>query len=374
MDEGLPPGPPPTSPGPPPGVPGRSGSVWRQVALGTIVFAATLLVLIGLTGVFGRQPVASAVSGSAAIATATPSTAPTESASADAPSSSASAPSPVPTASATTSAPPPGDDPVLVGAGDIAECGPDSDEATAALLDEIDGTVFTAGDNAYENGQLDEFRECYEPTWGRHLDRTWPAPGNHDWGTPDLAGYRTYFGAAAGSEAGASWYARDLGSWRVIVLDSECDDVGGCGPDSPQGRWLAEELASSDARCTVAIFHVPRFSSGAVHGNDREMDPFWRALYAAGVDVIINGHEHVYERFAPQDPDAREDRVRGIREFVVGTGGRDLYEFGEIQPNSELRSALDHGVLALTLRDGSYDWQFHAATTDFSDRGTAFCH
>ena len=264
-------------------------------------------------------------------------------------------------------------DPVLVGAGDIADCASDGDEATAALLDGIDGTVFTAGDNVYESASAKTFQECYDTTWGRHKARTRPAAGNHDWRDGGIAAYRDYFGDAAGTGE-ATWYAYDLGTWRVIVLDSDCEAVGGCGPDSPQGIWLASELADTTARCAVAIFHHPRFSSGDEHGNDPAMDPFWRALYTAGVDVIVNGHDHDYERFAPQDPDGHEDRERGIREFVVGTGGRALRGFGEIRANSELRAVVDHGVLALTLRDGSYAWQFHAATTDFSDSGTTFCH
>ena len=270
--------------------------------------------------------------------------------------------------------PPLADAPVLVGAGDIGDCGSDGDEATAALLDDIPGTVFTAGDNAYDDGAARDFEQCYAPSWGRHLARTWPTPGNHDWHTGGLAGYRDYFGTAGAGPDGASWYARDLGTWRVIVLDSNCEEVGGCAADSAQGRWLAAELEASDAACTVSIFHHPRFSSGERYGDDPAMDPFWRALYAGGVDVVVNGHEHSYERFAPQDPDAREDRARGIREFVVGTGGAGLRGFGTTSANSELRASVAHGVLALTLGDGSYDWEFHAAGSDFSDRGTASCH
>jgi hypothetical protein len=260
-----------------------------------------------------------------------------------------------------------------VGAGDIADCTTKGDEATAALLDDIDGTVFTAGDNVYESATAATFRDCYEPTWGRHKARTRPAAGNHDWASGGIDAYRTFFGSSAVGADGATWYAYDLGMWRVIVLDSNCRSVDGCGPASPQGRWLADELAAPNAACTVAIWHHPRFSSG-IHGNDKGVAPFWRALYDAGADVVINGHDHDYERFAPQDPAERLDQARGIREFVVGTGGTALRKFAEPVRNSELRVALDHGVLALTLRDGSYDWKFHAATTDFSDGGTANCH
>ena len=343
-------------------------------------FVGTLGVLLGLTAIVGRAPTTASAT---PVWLATPTgSAPT--ASATAVGSDSADPGTTPTAAAgspsasgvVTPSPAATGDPVLVGAGDIGDCASDGDEATAALLDGIDGTVFTAGDNAYPDGTAAQFRDCYDPSWGRHRDRTWPAPGNHDWHAPDLAGYREYFGAAAVGPDGEPWYARTLGTWRVLVLDSDCDVVGGCGPDSPQGRWLAGELAgaSGAARCTVAIFHHPRFSSGAEHGDDPTMDPIWRALYAGGVDVVINGHEHSYERFAPQDPDGREDRARGIRAFVAGTGGRALRGFGDPRPNSELRASLAFGVLALTLHAGSYDWRFHAADSDFSDSGAASCH
>jgi len=348
----------------------------RDIALAAIAFAATLVLLLGATGLFergratsdpsaaspGRSPSSAAVpsaSDGAAPPTSSPATSTGEVAS--------------PSPGALPSEPPTGD-PVLVGAGDIADCGSDGDEATATLLDGIEGTVFTVGDNVYERGSADEFRDCYEPSWGRHRDRTRPAPGNHDWGTPGLAGYRGYFGETAAGPGGASWYSYELGAWHVIVLDSECDEVDGCGPASPQGLWLAADLAASQASCTIAIFHIPRFSSGDQHGNEPDMDSFWRPLYAAGVDVIVNGHDHDYERFAPQDPDGREDRVNGIRQFVVGTGGTALRGFDSPVANSELRSADFHGVIAFTLHDRSYDWVFTAAGSTFRDGGTAHCH
>ena len=334
----------------------------RQVALAVVVFGATLIILLGLTGVIGRSTTTLTASPTADAATATPATPVPSTPATPAPSTLAAAP----TASAAN-------DPVLVGAGDIADCTSDGDEATAALLDGIEGTIFTAGDNVYPSGTAETFRDCFAPSWGRHIDRIRPAPGNHDWETGDLTAYRDYFGTAAAVNDGESWYAYDLATWRIVVLDSDCDRVDGCGPDSRQGRWLADNLAASDARCTLAIWHHPRFSSG-VHGNDTSVDPFWRALYAAGADVVINGHDHDYERFAPQDPDGREDRARGLREFVVGTGGVALRDFERVAANSELRVAVAHGVLALTLRDGGYDWQFHPTATDFSDRGTARCH
>jgi len=359
--------------------PPRATPLWRQLLLGAIVFGATLVVLIGLTGVIGRSPAPSATPGSAAVTpgsgpatpapTSSPSPSPTT-ASVEPSVAGSGAPSASPSATPSAS---PAADPVLVGAGDIAACGTDGDEATARLLDDLPGTVFTAGDNAYDRGSAADFRDCYDPTWGRHKDRTWPSAGNHDWETRNLAGYRDYFGAAAGPD-GVSWYAKDLGTWRVIVLDSDCSKVGGCGADSPQGRWLADELATHPATCTLAIWHHPRFSSGDEHGNDKAVAPFWRALYDAGADVILNGHDHDYERFAPQDPNAKEDRARGIREFVVGTGGAELRGFDPPEPNSELRAAVTFGVLSLTLHPSSYDWQFHPTGTDFSDRGSTPCH
>jgi hypothetical protein len=263
-------------------------------------------------------------------------------------------------------------DATLVGAGDIADCGLSDDTATAALVEAIDGTVFTAGDNAYGSGSADQFRDCYDPTWGTFKDRTRPAAGNHDWETKDLGGYLGYFGAAAAPD-GTSWYSYALGAWHVIVLDSDCSNVGGCGADSPQGRWLAADLKASTATCTLAIWHHPRFSSGE-HGNDGDVAPYWRALYDAGADVVINGHDHDYERFAPQDPDAHLDPDRGIREFVVGTGGAALRTFPTVRANSQLRAAVAHGVIRLDLHPTSFEWAFLPTTGNLSDSGRAPCH
>ena len=353
----------------------------RQVALGTVVFAATLLLLVGATRLVERGAGAPGPGGTldGAAATASGTTTPGTTPAAGSPSG---GPSPGGPGSPGTSAAPtgspvpspaPAGDPVLVGAGDIGDCGSPGDEATAELLDTLPGTVFTTGDNAYESGTLEQFQACYDPSWGRHRERTRPVPGNHDWETDALAGYVGYFGELAQGSGGTSWYGYELGTWQVLALDSKCDKIGGCGPDSPMGRWLAAELAGSRARCTVAYFHHPRWSSGQ-HGDAPEVDPLWRQLYAAGVDVVLNGHDHDYERFAPQDPEGIEDRERGIRQFIVGTGGAPLRDFDRVAPNSELRASVAHGVLGLTLHDGSYDWAFHAAGSDFSDRGTARCH
>ena len=319
-----------------------------------IVFLGTLVLLVGAAAGLGVFRDAGVPDPSGPASTAIPSTTPTT--------------HPTVTGSPVATTPP---TVTLVGAGDIATCSGDADEATANLLDGIDGTVFTAGDNAYDSGTADEYRDCYAPSWGRHLARTLPSAGNHDHRTKGLAGYRDAFGSRAGP-ADASWHATELGGWDVIVLASNCGAIGGCGPESPQGTWLAAELAASRTRCTVAIWHHPRFSSG-FHGNDRDVDPFWQVLYAAGVDVVINGHDHDYERFAPQDPDGRP-ATDGIREFVVGTGGAPLRAFEAPVANSVIRSSLAHGVLKMTLHQASYDWQFISVDGSFSDHGSATCH
>ena len=262
---------------------------------------------------------------------------------------------------------------VLVGAGDIASCDSDGDEKTAKLLDNISGTVFTAGDNVYERGRLQEFVRCFAPSWGRHKARMRPSPGNHDYLTKDGQGYFTYFGAAAG-EPSKGYYSYDLGAWRVIVLNSNCTDVGGCHTGSPQEQWLRAELKDHSEFCTLAYWHHPRFSSGP-HGNAPAVGPFWDALHEADVELIVNGHDHLYERFAPQAPDGSLDSDRGIRQFTVGTGGRSLYSVKRLKRNSVFRSATTFGVLKLTLRASGYFWQFVAAPSGkVLDKGESSCH
>ena len=266
-----------------------------------------------------------------------------------------------------------GTDPVLVGAGDIARCSSSGDEATARLLDGIAGTVYTTGDNAYGSGTPTEFADCYHPSWGRHKARTRPTPGNHEYNTSSASGYFDYFGVAAGARS-EGYYAYDLGRWRVYALNSMCEEVGGCGSTSPMLTWLKKDLAANPKACTLAYFHHPLFSSG-VHGNQAKMRPTWRALYAANAEVVLNGHDHSYERFAPQRPDGTRDGKRGIREFVVGTGGGSHYAFGTIKANSQARNATTYGVLKLTLHPDSYDWQFvPEAGKSFTDSGTTGCH
>jgi len=267
-------------------------------------------------------------------------------------------------------------DPVLVGAGDIASCDDLSGaEATAKLIENIPGTVFAAGDLAYPDGSDEQFAKCYGPTWGRFKDRTRPAAGNHEYHSDGASGYARYFGAAAGDPKKA-YYSYDLGAWHIIVLNSECDEVGGCNAASPQGQWLRQDLAQHPVACTLAYFHKPLFSSGAKHGNDPLMKPLWQALYEANADVVINGHDHDYERFAPQDPDGKADSKRGIREFVVGSGGKNSHRsFDKPKPNSEVRNADTFGVLKLTLHSSGYDWEFvPQAGKSFHDSGSGSCH
>ena len=263
---------------------------------------------------------------------------------------------------------------VMVGAGDIAKCSSSGDEATARLLDNIPGTVFTTGDHVYNSGTAAQFRDCYGPSWGRHKARTRPSVGNHEYLTAGASGYYNYFGSAAGSPS-KGYYSYDRGDWHVVVLNSMCEKVGGCGSTSPMLAWLKNDLAANSInRCTLAYFHHPLFSSGK-HGNQSQMRPTWNALHAANADVVVNGHDHSYERFAPQRPDGTRDDARGIREFVVGTGGASHSSFGTVKPNSQVRNASTYGVLRLTLNAGSYGWKFvPAAGKTFTDSGTTSCH
>jgi Ca2+-binding RTX toxin-like protein len=266
------------------------------------------------------------------------------------------------------------DDPVLVGAGDIAKCNDLRDEATADLLDDIPGTVYTTGDNAYDSGTSAEFQNCYQPSWGRHKARTHPTPGNHEYFTAGASGYFGYFGSAAGDPT-KGYYSYDLDEWHIVSLNSQCGQVGGCGSASPMVTWLKQDLAANPAACTAAYWHHPVFSSGAEHGNDPKMKPSWQALYDADADVILAGHSHNYERFSPQDANGVADPQLGIREFVVGTGGPTVHGFGTIQPNSEVRNAGTSGVLKLTLHPTSYDWEFvPVAGKTFTDTGSGQCH
>ncbi len=305
--------------------------------------------------------------------------------------SSPSPPAPAPTPTATASASPATTPAtaVLVGAGDIADCSVEDDAvATGRLVRKQPSTavVVTAGDNAYPDGTLAQFRACYRRAWGAFRSRTHPAAGNHDWVTQGAAGYRAYFGRAVAGGAASrpgrrapTWYAFDAGAWRVIVLDSDCWAVGGCGPRSPEGRWLAAELASEAAHpggCQLAIWHHPIASSG-IHGDTATSLPLWRAVAAAGVDVVINGHDHHYERFA--ELDRKGDPVAagqpGTREFIVGTGGAGLYPVLGRRDGSEAAVIGRHGIIRLDLATDGYAWQFLSTPSGRAlDAGSDTCH
>ena len=258
---------------------------------------------------------------------------------------------------------------VLIGAGDIGRCSSRGHDQTARLLDDIAGTVFTLGDNAYPHGTATDFADCYGRSWGRHRARTRPTMGNHDYRTDEGAPYYDYFSDAAGPR-GRGYYSYDLGDWHVLALNS----VLSVGRWSAQIAWIRRDLESTKARCVVAYWHESRFSSGE-HGNSRRMRLVWDILYAHGVDVVISAHDHNYERFAPQDPAGNPDPVRGIRAFVVGTGGAGLRPLGSVRPNSEVRDATRFGVLKLELGETGYRWAFITAPDgEIADSGTGVCH
>jgi len=261
-----------------------------------------------------------------------------------------------------------------VGAGDIARCDRTTDEATAAILDTISGTVFTIGDNVLgTSSQPPDFTNCYAPstTWGRHKARTRPAPGHTETWSPGDATYYHYWGAAAG-DSGKGYYSYNLGAWHIVVLNSD-GNVSTTAPGSPQEQWLQADLAANTQQCILAIWHFPRFSSSGTAGRP-EVKPFWDDLYAAGAALVLNAHYELYERFAPQSPAGVLDPQRGIRQFTVGTGGMGTSSVTAVQPNSEVRRSGVPGVLRLTLGDGTYSWQFiPVAGQTFTDAGSGGC-
>ena len=255
---------------------------------------------------------------------------------------------------------------MLVGAGDIGVCGVDGAERTARLLDGIGGIVFTTGDHAYSNGTRDDFTNCYEPFWGRHTARTRPTPGNHEYRTADAAAYFDYFGSNAGPW-GLGYYSFTAGAWLVLSLNSNVPANGG----SAQLAWLRDRLTTQPSQCVAVIWHHPLVSSGR-YGRDATMRDVWRTLMEFKADLVLAGHDHAYERFAPLD-DTGFPHPDGIRSFVVGTGGAPLYEFVSVQPGSE-RWLSEWGVLKLTLRSGAYDWEFISVDgAAVRDTGTQAC-
>jgi hypothetical protein len=264
-------------------------------------------------------------------------------------------------------------------AGDIADCRKfkpsDSGAAkTASLIlagldKDKDAAVLSLGDNTYPAGLLAEFTDCYEPTWGRFKQRTYPTPGNHEYYTPEAVGYYDYFGSAAGP-ARRGYFSFDLGKWHIVSINSNLK-----APDHQQQlAWLKTDLAQHPARCTLAYWHHPLYSSGG-HGNNDRMRDVWQVLKAADAEMVLVGHDHDYERFAPQDAEGQRDDAHGIREFVVGTGGAKLTPFVLRKANSEVSNNSTHGVLRMVLKDTGYEWEFlPVAGGGFTDRGSALCH
>lgn len=262
---------------------------------------------------------------------------------------------------------------IVVAAGDIACPGQPCDEqrATADLVDSMrPDAVLALGDIQYVDGALADFESSFDPTWGRFLDETYPVPGNHEYHLPDAQGYFDYFGAAAYPEQGG-WYSFDVGDWHLLAINSGSGTIS-----AEQLAWVEADLAGDDHVCELAYWHHPKWSSGTVHGPDPEpaLESLWQTLHTAGVDVVLNGHEHNYERFALLDPNGRPDPQGGIRQFVVGTGGRSSYPFGDPMPGSEKRITDVFGVLELTLQAEGYGWRFVGVPGTVLDQGSADCH
>jgi hypothetical protein len=284
-----------------------------------------------------------------------------------------------------TSAPNTSGDPVIGAAGDVA-CDPTSSSfnggngtsgscrqkaVSDVMLNSNLTAVLVLGDVQYEDGTLTKYQQSYDPSWGRMKNITRPAVGNHEYLTSGAAGYFSYFGAAAGDRT-KGYYSYNVGAWHIIALNSNCSQVGGCGTGSPQEVWLKADLAANPNMCTLAYWHHPRFSSGQ-HGSSTAYDTFWRDLYAAGVEIVLNGHDHIYERFGPQSPSAAADQ-RGIQQFTVGTGGKNHTTVVSVQPNSVVRNTDTYGFLKLSLHAASYDWQFVPEPgKTFTDTGTRNC-
>ena len=257
----------------------------------------------------------------------------------------------------------------VLAAGDIAQCKSEGAALTAQLIETIpNSVVLAAGDLAYGKGKPEEFEKCYDPTWGKFKSRTLPAPGNHEYLTRDAKGYFDYFGKAAG-DRDKGYYSKQVGSWHIIALNSSID----AGPDSPQIKWLKKDLSRNKAQCILAFWHPPRFSSGP-HSDYLDMTAAWDTLYKFDASIVITGHDHDYERFAPLDANGKVDFYHGIRSFVVGTGGARLYDIGLRNNASEVWNGSTWGVLKLTLHRSSYDWEFLPVKGgSFHDKGTEGC-
>jgi acid phosphatase type 7 len=261
----------------------------------------------------------------------------------------------------------------MVGAGDIGRCDDRSDSKTARLVGKIPGTVFTLGDSAYPDGTREQFRDCYDPTWGKYKKRTRPTAGNHDYHTAGAKPYFNYFRWRAGRPRG--YYSYDRGAWHIVALNSNCEEVGGCDWRSAQGRWLSTDLDRHRGRCTLAYFHHPLYASGSGYDSPK-VKPFWHILYNYHADVILNGHAHRYERFARISPSGERSSARGIRQFIVGTGGAPGgSQQGPDEPRVQAKKVGAPGVLKLHLGSGFYHWKFvSVAGRNYTDSGKARCH
>jgi acid phosphatase type 7 len=261
----------------------------------------------------------------------------------------------------------------LVGAGDIAGCDFKADRKTARLVGKIGGTVFTLGDSVYPDATRAQFRKCYDPTWGKYKDRTRPVVGNHEYDTSDAKPYFNYFRWRAGRPRG--YYSYDRGAWHIVALNSNCEEVGGCDWKSAQGRWLRRDLTRHRARCTLAYFHHPLYSSGNDYDSS-QVKPFWHLLYNHHADVILSGHAHRYERFARITPSGARSSARGIRQFIIGTGGAPgASQKGPDEPRVQAKKVGAPGVLKLELGSDFYNWKFVPVVgRNYTDSGRARCH
>jgi hypothetical protein len=246
-------------------------------------------------------------------------------------------------------------------------------DGTAKLLGAIQpDAVLALGDTQYPSGSLADFQASYADTWGAYRDITFPVPGNHEYGSPNAQGYFAYFGKRAG-EPDKGYYSYDLGSWHLVALNSECDEIGGCRESDPQATWLRQDLKAHPRKCVLAYWHKPRFSSGT-HGNDPDQDALWRILAQSGADVVLAGHDHDYERFAPMNADGKGE-PEGMTQFVVGTGGASHYQFHNPEPTSKFRMTGQNGVLRLQLTQQGYAWEFTVAPTgEVLDSGNSECY
>ncbi len=266
--------------------------------------------------------------------------------------------------------------PTLLAVGDIATCGNLGAFITAGIIQKElkkipNSKLAILGDIAYERGTDAEFK-CYDAAYGQFKDITYPSPGNHEYYTPNATGYYKYFGTRAGDPK-RGYYTYKLGNWRIYALNSNCNYIGGCDANSPQVKWLKQTLLQNPSQCSLAYWHHPRFSSGR-HGNTSFMQDIWATVAKAGVEVVLAGHDHTYERFAPLDSSGNPN-PKGTQAFVIGTGGRSLYAFINPHPHSQVKQNSSLGVSKFGLEPNGYSWEFLAADgSDFKDSGNGKCY